>query len=392
MRVLVFSTLYPNATTPEHGVFVAERLQQLLLVGGIQAHVVAPVPWFPFRNGVLGRYAGLASVPRSESTGGVRVDHPRYLVIPKIGMYATPWLLARAARRTLAQIRESGFDFDVIDAHYYYPDGVAAAMLGRWFRRPVVITARGSDINVIGTRPLARRMMRWAHRVSAATVAVSRALADAMIRFGMDAARLTVLRNGVDLQKFHPCDRVAARQKLGWQSRTLLMVGRLDAAKGHELAIESLKELPPDHVLVVIGDGPQRAALERRAERLGVVSRVSFSGSRPHRELALYYGAADVLLLPSEREGMPNVLLESLACGTPVVASDVGGVREIVSVPEAGVVLRERTPAAIAQACISLFASYPDRERVRRHAETFGWRPTSEAQAKLLRQVIRAAT
>jgi glycosyltransferase involved in cell wall biosynthesis len=386
MKVLTFSTLYPNSARPAHGIFVETRLRQLVASGEVQSTVVAPVPWFPFRHSAFGAYAAQARAPRSETRNGIEVLHPRYPVLPKIGTTLAPFLLYRAVLPLVERLhRQRGFD--LIDAHYFYPDGVAAAMLARRLRLPVVITARGTDVNVIGKYRLPRRMIRWAAREAAAVTAVSQALKDKLATLGVERERVHVLRNGVDLELFHPEGRDQLRAELDLRRPTLLSVGNLLAFKGHGLAIEALSLLPHCQ-LVIAGEGPERAAFETLARRAGVAERVRFVGSLAQRELRRYYCAADALVLASSREGWPNVLLEAMACGTPVIATEVGGVPEIVTSMHAGTVIKERSAAALAGAVHALFAQPRERAATRRFAERFGWGATTSGQLRLFRQVL----
>lgn len=389
MKVLLFSTLFPNAADPGKGLFVEQRLRKVLETGRVDAKVVAPVPWFPFTHARFGEYARHAAAPRREVRNGVDVLHPRYPLLPKIGMTLAPLSLALATLPTLRALRERGFDFDVIDAHYYYPDGVAAALLGKWLRKPVVITARGTDINLIPQHALPRRMIRWAAEQSAASVAVCKALKDEMIKLGIEPARVNVLRNGVDLERFFPEDREAARRKLGLAGPLLLSVGYLIERKGHHLIIEALASLP-EWRLAIAGRGEMEGALRALAAQKGVADRVSFVGQVAQNDLKTYYSAADALVLASSREGWANVLLEAMACGTPVVATPVWGTPEVVCVPEAGVLTRERSAAAIADGVRQLAQHYPAREATRRYAEQFGWDETTRGQLQLFERVAAA--
>jgi glycosyltransferase involved in cell wall biosynthesis len=388
IRILTFSALYPNAADPGLGIFVETRLRQLLACGGVSATVVAPVPWFPSRNPRFGSYARFARAPREEVRDGVRVLHPRFPVIPGVGWYLTPYSLALAVRPTLERLIASGFDFDLIDAHYYYPDGVAAAMLARWLRKPLVITARGTDINLIPGYALARRMVLRAERQAAASVTVSEALREEMIRLGVPPERVVTLRNGVDLQRFTPLPKDEAQARIGVSGRVLLSVGYLIERKGHHLVIEALQRLP-HWTLVIVGDGPMRQELKALAERLGVSGRVRFKGAIEQRELPTYYSAADLLALASSREGMPNVVLESLACATPVVAAPSWGTPEIIADPVAGRLTRDRTAAAIADAVNDIAAGMPSREEVRRYAERFSWDATTRGLLRLFENILR---
>ena len=389
MRILTFSTLYPNSARPSHGIFVETRLRQLLASEEVEAKVVAPVPWFPSGNLRFGEYAVHARAPRKERRHGIDVLHPRYVALPKIGMSVAPFLLAAGALPAVRSLIRRGYDFDVIDAHYFYPDGVAAAMIGRCLRKPVVITARGTDINLIPESALPRRMILWAAGQAAALVAVSAALKAALARLGVAESRVSVLRNGVDTRLFHPGDRAAQRARLGLSGTVLLMVGNLLTLKGHDIVLRALCELP-DACLLIAGEGREERDLMDTATGLRIRDRVRFLGTLPQERLAEYYGAADALVLASSREGWPNVLLEAMACGTPVVSTRVGGTPEIVAAPEAGVLAVERSPRGIAEALRQLFREYPDRAATRRYAEGYSWAATTAGQLEIFRRVLPA--
>ncbi|MGZ3236229.1 MAG: glycosyltransferase family 4 protein [Burkholderiaceae bacterium] len=387
MRLLTFSTLFPNAERPNHGIFVETRLRYLISSGKVESRVVAPVPWFPFRHARFGQYASFAKVPKKETRYGIKVDHPRYFLPPKVGMNLAPFLLARAVRPTIQRIIDEGYDFDLIDAHYFYPDGVAAILLGRYFNKPVVITSRGTDINLIPQYTVPRKLILWAARQAKGMITVCNALKTEMVQLGVDADRITPLRNGVDLQRFQPVNREALRETLGMTQFTLLSVGLLEARKGHDVIIQALPRLP-DVKLLIAGSGPDRRKLEELAQQLGVANRVTFLGPVPQTELRNYYGAADALVLASSREGWANVLLESMACGTPVVASNVWGTPEVVASPDAGVLMSERTPQGLADAVQTLRAQYPDHTATRRYAEKFSWDDTTQGQIDLFEKII----
>ena len=384
MKLLTFSSLYPNAQMPSHGVFVENRLRQLVQGGRVESRVIAPVPWFPSTHTRFGRYGAYARVPAHETRFGLDVVHPRYLTVPAIGMNVTPLTMALAARSSVAALIASGYDFDAIDAHYFYPDGVAAALLAKWFDRPLVITARGSDITQLPGHAGPRRMIRWAAREASAIVTVCTALKTELTTLGADPGKIEVLRNGVDLAGFTPIDPATARRKLGLpvDGRVIVSVGHLIPRKGHELVIEALAALP-DVTLLVAGSGPEREALSRLASRLGVEGRVRFLGQLAHDALPFVYSAGDALVLASSNEGWANVLLEAMACGTPVVATDVGGSREVVDAPEAGILVAKRDVPSIADALGRLLGALPDRAATRRYAERFSWDETTRGQERL---------
>jgi len=389
MRLLCFTTLYPNAAAPTQGVFVENRLRHLIAysAGAIEARVLAPVPWFPSTHPRFGAWARHAAAPVREMRAGLEVRHPRFAVIPRLGMSLAPWLLYAAAARAVAMMLREGWRPDVIDAHYLYPDGVAAVWLGRRFGLPVVLTARGSDVTQLPGYRIPRALIIRAARKAAAIITVSRGLAEALEALGVAPGKLTVLRNGVDLAMFPPQDQEACRARLGVGGRIAVSVGGLIARKGHDLTIGALALLPGWQLLIA-GEGPERGALAALAQRLGVADRVTLLGSVPHTELPALYGAADLSVLSSAREGWANVLLESMACGTPVVASPIAGNDEVVQGGASGVIAAARTPAAIADAIAALGAALPAREDVAAYAARFGWDETSAGQLALFRRVL----
>jgi glycosyltransferase involved in cell wall biosynthesis len=395
LKVLTFSTLFPSSVRPSHGIFVETRLRELMKSGRVESRVIAPVPWFPSADPRWGDYAKFAATPAREQRNGIDVLHPRYLLLPKVGMTSAPLTLAIGARAAVQKLLDEGFDFDLIDAHYYYPDGVAAALLAQWFGKPLTITARGTDLNLIPQYPLPRRMIEWAARRAAGSIGVCAALMDVLRGWGHDPAKLHTLRNGVDLERFRPLPQGQMRAELGVGGEPLLLsVGHLIERKGHHVAIEALAKLAkarPDARLVIIGEGEERAALTALAARLGVADKVRLTGSLPNTELLKWYSAADVLLLCSSREGWANVLLESMACGTPVVATDIWGTPEVVAAPEAGRLVAERTGAAFAAGVEALLTGGVDRAATRRYAEGFSWQATTDGQLDLF-SAIKGAT
>ncbi|MBV9116239.1 MAG: glycosyltransferase [Acetobacteraceae bacterium] len=387
LRLLTFSTLYPNAARPNHGVFVENRLRHLVGSGEAASTVVAPVPYFPSRAALFGDWAVNARAPMREERHGLMVHHPRFPVVPRVGMSAAPWLLYRAALPFVRRLLEDGREVDAIDAHYLYPDGVAAVWLGRRLGLPVVLTARGTDVSLIPRHAVPRRLIEGALRDAAALIAVSAALKAAMLALGAAEPRVTVLRNGVDTRLFRPpADRAALRARLGLDGPTLLSVGHLIERKGHDLVIRALAQLS-GVTLLIVGEGPERPRLAALAAQLGLSARVRLLGARPHREMAELYGAADALVLASSREGWANVLLEAMACGTPVVATDIWGNPEVVRAPEAGVLVA-RAADALASAARGLLAAPPARAATRAYAERFSWDETTAGQLAVFREVV----
>lgn len=390
IQSLLFSTLFPNASRPLHGIFVETRLRKLLSSSEVKARVVAPVPWFPSRNPRFGEWARSASVPRSEVRHGTDIEHPRYLLPPKVGMSLAPILLATGASSAIRRMLAAGCSFDLIDAHYYYPDGAAAALLSRWFDIPFVVTGRGTDLNLLPNYAIPRRWIQWTIGRAHASVVVSEALSKRLVSLGADPNRVHLIRNGVDTQQFCLLDREACRADLGLSpGTTLLSVGNFYPFKGHDIAIDALVSLPEDTRLAIIGDGEDRKRLEALIAARGLAHRVTLVGTTSQSELVRWYNAADVLVLASAREGTPNVILEALACGLRVVATAVGGIPEIVRSRTAGLLV-ERNADAIAAAVRDIVAEPTSRDAVRDCVSNLTWAETTRRQIELFRAVIEA--
>ena len=394
IRTLLFSTLYPSSVRPIHGIFVETRLKELLKSGQVDTRVVAPVPWFPCSGERFGEYGRFAETPLFEQHNGVAVYHPRYFLPPRIGMNIAPFSLALGALPLVKRLIKEGFEFDLIDAHYYYPDGVAAGFLAKWLGKPFVVTARGSDVNLISRYAFPRRLMEKSAKASSASIGVSKALVDQMARLGFPTEKLMVFRNGVDIDRFVPENKLVSRNRLGLKGapdrKILLSVGNLVELKGHNIAIQALAELDTSFQLLIVGTGPEGQNLQDLVNQLGLADRVLFAGRIENTELKWWYSAADVLVLCSSREGWPNVLLEAMACGTPVVATRVGGVQEIVANPVAGRLMDQRSPEALVDALRALLSTFPDAQGVRRYARSFDWEQTTAAQMTLFKEVVNA--
>jgi glycosyltransferase involved in cell wall biosynthesis len=387
VKLLTYTTLHPNAAQPVHGLFVHERLRHIVSEEGVSATVVAPVPWFPLAARAFGRYGVFARVPRTETHRGVRVLHPRYPLIPRIGMRLAPWLMAASTAATVRSLLAEPGSFDLLDAHYLYPDGVAAAALARKFARPLVLSARGSDVNLLMRYPAPRRWVLSAVRQSAATIAVSEALRERLCELGAAPERIVVIRNGVDLDHFQPLEREQARRELDYTGYSLLCVGTLIESKGQQLAIEALTRVP-DMQLVLIGEGQARERFRELARRLGVSERVRFAGMVPRERMPAHYSAADVLALPSEREGMPNAVLEALACGLPVIGTTVGGIPELIDDARAGRLMQRRDVDELVRCLREIRAVPTDRQAVRSRAVRFDWQGIARRQLELYRAVL----
>ncbi|WP_176489007.1 glycosyltransferase [Rhizorhabdus dicambivorans] len=391
LKILALTNLFPSPSRPGNGVFLKHRLQHLSRLPGVEMRLIAPVPWFPSTARIFGQYAKLAQTPRDDDTSGIPARFIRYPMLPKISMWITPLSIALSALKAIRDMKRSGFEPDVIDAYYLYPDGVAACLLGVWLRKPVMLTALGTDATQIARQPIPGALICWAARRAIAVTAVCHALIDQLIGCGIAPEKLTVVQHGVDLELFSPPhDRDALRQTFGLKRFTMISVGHLSQNKGQHLAIRALTEIP-DVDLLIVGDGPERDRLRALASDLGATDRVRFIGSVDQPHLALLMGAADLLVSCSEYEGISNVLLEALACGTPVAATPVWGSPEIVADPKIGLLFKERSGGAIADGIRSVMRHSWDRSYIRHYSLRYDWAATAEQHRCVMLQGLGAA-
>ncbi|MBX3463448.1 MAG: glycosyltransferase [Planctomycetes bacterium] len=390
-RIVTFTNLFPSSALPTHGVFVHDRMRRVAAAAGLGWCVVAPVPQvaWPLRHGVYRRWA---AVPAAETWQGVAVEHPRYRHWPGCGQRRQAAAVAAGARAVVGRLAAAGPI--VLDAHYLWPDGVAAAELAAAFGVPFTLTARGSDVNVLAADPWIAARIAAAATAAASCWAVSGALAARFAAVaGLPRERVAVARNGVDLERFRPGDAAAARAEFGLPAtgRLLLGVGRLVPGKGFDLAVAALAALPADVRLLLVGDGPER----RRLVAAGG-GRVIGVGSLPPERVAVAYRAADLLVLPSEREGWPNVVTEALASGLRVVATRVGGIPEILGDrdpvdPTLGALVPPRDAAALAAAIARRRAAPAAPAAVRAFAERYGWDAPVGLLARRFRELLGEA-
>jgi|SRR5580704_2732856 teichuronic acid biosynthesis glycosyltransferase TuaC len=380
MRILTFTSLFPNAVQPWHGIFVYQRVAHLARRPGNMVTVVAPVPylpsWIPFR-----RWREAGDIPRREKFGDLDVYHPRYFLLPKISMPFHGQLIFEGSVPLVRQLHEQ-LKFDCIDAHYVYPDGFAALLLGRRLGIPVIVSARGTDITLFPSFRRIKPKIQWTLEHAAGAIGVCEALKNSMLELGSPAESTRAIGNGVDPARFAPVDRRAARRKLdiSEDAEVAVVVGNLVPVKGHQLLIAAIARLVDRHPkikLYIVGEGSLRANLEMQAVQEGLQERIVFVGRKPNEELKDWYSAADVSCLASSREGWANVLLESLACGTPVVATRVWGAPEVITSPELGILV-EQTVESISEGLDAALRKEWNREALVRYAALRTWDVVAE--------------
>ena len=390
MRILTFTSLFPNGLDPTYGIFIYQRALHLAGRPGNEVTVVSPVPYFP-RWLKTKRWQMANKLPAWESVGKFTVFHPRYLLVPKISMpvHALSMFLGVLPR---CRALHKQAKFDCIDAHFVYPDGLAATLLGKALGIPVVVSARGTDINLFPSFRLIRPMIRWTLRESGAVIAVSGALKEKMVEIGCAAEKIHVIPNGVDATRFQQISKKEARVrlKLPEHGLILLSVGSLIPLKGHDLLIRAVQSVNREYAelqLYILGEGTFRGQLESLVTQLGMGDRVKLVGKRPNEELPTWFSAVDISCLASEREGWPNVVTESLACGTPVVGTRVGGIPEILHAPELGVIV-ERTVEGIASGIEQALSQHWNHEAISRETRERTWTKVAAEVEEILKAQI----
>ncbi|MCA9139529.1 MAG: glycosyltransferase [Planctomycetales bacterium] len=379
------SSAFPSNVDPSRGIFVFHRVNAIAQIPGVSVRVISPTPWAPSIRSVP-KFSRFSQLPAKEVFQGIPVYRPRYLLPPKIGGYVHPRLMYGSLLRAATKIRKE-FDFDLLDAHWVYPCGVAATRLSRQLNVPVCVTGRGEDMMRFPSYPLKGRSIRWALRNAEVAIGVSQEISQAMVDNGASVDRVMTIANGVDIDRFRPLSKQTCRERLGLPAdrRILLTVGDQLELKGFHVVISALPKIleqHPDVVYVGVG-GPGRHGrdfskqIRETISQLRLEDQVRMVGAQSHDELVHWYNSADLYVMASSREGSPNVLLEALACGTPAVATPVGGANDELVVGRTGVIMSQRTPDAAAEAICQAFSTKWDCSSIRRIMEDRSWGDTA---------------
>lgn len=376
-KLLVFSSLFPSDKRPNAGVFIRERLFRV--AKQIPVIVVSPVPWFPFQ-GVI-RYWRPHFRPQPdkyEEQDSVQVYFPRFLSIPGLFKSWDGFFMALGSLSTLIKLRKQ---FNIIDAHFAYPDGYAATLLGKWLQIPVTITLRGTEVP-LSKMPGRKTRLLIALKNATRVFSVSDSLKQHVVSLGAERDKIRVIGNGVDVVKFYPLAKSAARSELNIPeyAKVLVSVGGLVDRKGFHRVIEVLPALvakyPELIYLVVGGDSPEgniRERLEHQVKTLKLEGNVRFLGAYPSEQLKVPLSAADLFVLATANEGWANVFLEAMACGLPIITTEVGGNKEVVNGPRLGTVVPLGDSDALIAALLQGLAGGWDRSLIIQYARENSW-------------------
>ncbi|MFC4291807.1 glycosyltransferase [Sphingorhabdus arenilitoris] len=386
LRILTLATLFPNAVQPNFGIFVERQTAGLAAIEGMDVTVINPIAIPPWPLRLASRYRPLSVVPDQEHWRGLHVYRPRFQVIPKFGGPYNPAMIARAILPLVRRLHTEK-PFDLIDAEFFYPDGPAAMRLSDALGIPFTIKARGADIHHWGSAKGCASQILAAADKAAGLLAVSAALKQDMAVLGMDAGKIMVHYTGLDQSRFTPQNRGAAKQKLGINAPLILSVGALIPRKNQALLIQALPALPDVH-LMLAGQGDSETDYRRLAEKLQVASRLHFAGSVAHDDLPGLYAAADIMALVSKSEGLANAWVEALACGTRIIATNVGGAPELIRSPDAGRIV-DGDPTAIVAAAKELLTNPIPQNQVAAQVAHFSWDNNARALAAFFRRLIK---
>ncbi len=376
-KLVVYCSLFPSKKRPNAGVFIRERMfrvgKELPII------VVSPVPWFPFQ-GII-RYWKPHFRPQPdkfELQQGVQVYFPRFLSIPGLFKSWDGFFMALGSLPILIKHRN---EFNIIDSHFAYPDGYAATLLGKWLKVPVTITLRGTEVPLAKMQGRKVRMLK-AISNAARVFSVANSLKQHVGVLGADTKKIRVVGNGVDINKFYPLDKKTQREELNIpdHAKVLISVGALVDRKGFHRVIEVLPELVKQYpeliYLIVGGESPEGNIKDRLIQQVSMLkleNHVRFLGALPSTELNKPLSSADVFVLSTANEGWANVFLEAMACGLPVVTTDVGGNREVVNNDELGIIISFGDKSALVNALLQSLERKWHKNSIIQYAQSNAW-------------------
>jgi len=395
MKVLLITNLFPSPSDPERGVFTLQLAKELNKK--CELTVVCPLPWFP-RLSFLKRFKKwyqMAEVPEQYEMDGISVYSPKYLLIPKVSESLHSLFMAIGIKSFVKKLHAQK-NFDVINSQWLYPDGVASEVLAEKLKLPHLTTGLGCDINDdLNHDSKAPKILSMLDAVEGVTVVSSR-LKDELVKHKVEPGKIKVILNGVDYDRFKFLDRQDCRKKLKLNDddQIILYVGRLSDEKCVYSLIEGFSKISKTDSplkLMLVGDGPEYDHLKQLAESLHISERVIFVGKVAHGDINQWFCAADVFCLPSKREGCPNVVLESLASGCPVVASDVGALPDLVS-KTSGLLFKAEDVDDVADKLSLALSMDWDRSEIRQSMEKCTWSQAADSYIDALHVASKSSS
>jgi glycosyltransferase involved in cell wall biosynthesis len=366
MRVLEICQEFPNRYYPQLGTFIKQSIDSIVNEN-IEVTVISPKPFtLPFS---IFPYHNFFKLPRIEHTEKYDLHYPRYIyAVPKKYFYPLTGV-SYAHFISAYAIKKINPKPDLIHAHFSYPDGYGMIRLAKKWKIPLVISALGTIERKVAyegsyTSKKIIEAMNFADRI----LSVSEDLKLHIINLGINENKINVVPNGVDIEKFKPAEKTYARNLLNLpkDKNIVLFVGALRKIKGVDHLIEAARYFVDENTtLFMVGrDDGLRKSLEKRAEELNIAGSIKFTGPVNHEDIPLWISASDILVLPSLSEGRPNVILEALACEVPVVATDVGGIPELMVEGETGYLVPAKSPSELAEKINKLLEDKNRREKM----------------------------
>jgi glycosyltransferase involved in cell wall biosynthesis len=377
VKLLSLTDIYPSKNTPFSGVFI--RSLNKALSGHLEVTVIHPRPWpksFPMHSSNGSSYY--------ERQGSIQVYRPPMFVPARGDRIFMRGLFFFLSTLKLLLITKKYTDFDLVHAHMAVPAGFAGVILSKIFRKPIVITCHGSDLNVYPHVPVLKQMVNYSLKRSDAIVTVSNNLKAKAKALGISDNKIEVIKNGVDHKIFKIMDKCSAKKQLGLKNEghIILYIGHLTQEKGLAYLLRSMASLlkiKRNVYLFIIGEGKEKRRLSKMISTLGIEKRVFLIGPRPNSEIPIWLGASDLLCLPSFREGLPCVILEALACGRPVVASDIGGIPEVLGGDETlGIMISPKDDSALARALTKALNAQWSAQHISSKMQEWSWANTAQ--------------
>ena len=378
MKVLVITNLFPNQKEPTRAQYNKQQFDELSK--SCELKVVAPIPYLQY---------SLNEVPKQEIIDGIEVYHPRYLVIPKILRSFYGVFFFFGIRKTIDEIYKR-YQFDIILSTWAYPDGFASALIAKIFKKPFFIKVHGTDVNSFTRYFFRRKMIMYAFKKAIKIIAVSADLKRKIVKLGIPQEKIEVIPNGINFELFRPIDKNLCREALDLpiDKKIVLYVGNLEKVKGVDVLIDAMQYLDKDVYLVIAGDGRLKHTLKSKVKNLKLEENIVFVGSKPHQDMPFWINASDIFCLPSRNEGCPNVVLEALSCGTPVVATRVGGVPDIIESDEVGLLVEPASSDKLSAALKLALSKEWDRQSIREKAPQLNWKDNAKELMEKLGEAL----
>lgn len=389
MKIISVSHMFPNIVVPNNGVFVKERLKSISKL--VDTNIISPLPYFPFRF-FFDKYKNFNKIPYRENFDSLEVYHPKFFLIPKYFKFTDGYLYywSTSSFFTKKILEEK---IDLLDFHWVYPDAFAGLKLAQKYNKKIIVTIRGNESICYFENTLRKKLLVNTLRKVDHIIAVSNDMKNKVVgEYGVCENNITVIPNGIQPDKFKSIDRKQARRVCGLElnKKYILSLCRLSHEKGLEYLFEAFACLQVENVeLIVVGDGPLKEKLLRMALDLKIDNKVKFIGSVLHEETMFWYNSADIYCLPSLWEGCPNVIIESLACGTPVVSTKVGGIPDLVPDEIYGVLVPEADSHSLAVALDYALEKKWDRKKIEQYGSRNTWDHVADKVVSVFDKVLR---